>query len=213
MPLTEHFHHVRFPIDIAFGSGAGTRRRTEIVTLASGYEQRNTLWRDSKRYYDAGYGIHSLDDIATVIAFFEARYGRLYGFLWRDWADYKSCLPSLQPKAIDQVISTGDGKNRIFQLIKSYVSGDFSWTRKVSKPIAKTVQIAIDGTAVKDDLITVDHLTGLVTFKIAPVDGEKITAGFEFDTPVRFDTDNLDFNLASFHAGEVPSIPITEVRL
>ena len=88
------FHEVRFPATLSFGSVGGPERRTEIVTLANGFEERNTPWAHSRRRYDAGLGLRSLDDVEALIAFFEARRGQLYGFRWKDWADYKSCAAS-----------------------------------------------------------------------------------------------------------------------
>jgi uncharacterized protein (TIGR02217 family) len=61
----------------------------------------------------------------------------------------------------------------------------------------------------------VDHATGLVTFtggNIPPVDAV-VTAGYEFDVPVRFDTDKLEINLSLIEAGSIPNIPIVEIRL
>jgi uncharacterized protein (TIGR02217 family) len=88
------FHDVRFPVNLSLGSMGGPERRTEIVTLTNGFEERNTPWAHSRRRYDAGAGMRSLDDIAVLVAFFEARRGMLHGFRWKDWADYKSCAPS-----------------------------------------------------------------------------------------------------------------------
>ena len=67
------FHEVRFPANLSFGSVGGPERRTEVVTLTSGFEERNTPWAQSRRRYDAGVGLRSLDDVAALIAFFEAR--------------------------------------------------------------------------------------------------------------------------------------------
>jgi uncharacterized protein (TIGR02217 family) len=96
------FHEVRFPDDISRGARGGPERRTQIVELASGEEERNASWADSRRRYDAAYGVRRADDLARVVAFFEARNGRLYGFRWKDWGDFKSCLPSATPSPLDQ---------------------------------------------------------------------------------------------------------------
>ncbi len=71
------FHEIQFPTAIAFHSTGGPARKTEIVTLGSGYEERNAVWANSRRRYDVGYGVKTLDDLHAVIAFFEARMGRL----------------------------------------------------------------------------------------------------------------------------------------
>jgi len=205
------FHEVRFPDNISRGARGGPERRTQIVELASGDEERNASWANSRRRYDAAYGIRRADDLAAVVAFFEARNGRLYGFRWKDWADFKSCLPSKTPAATDQAIGTGDGATTDFQLVKVYTSGAQTWTRMITKPVDSTVLMAIDGTEQTTGW-SVDTTTGIVSFTTAPAAGAVVTAGFEFDVPVRFDTDTLDVTLDIERLGSITSIPLIEVR-
>jgi len=206
-----NFHEIAFPLAIAFHSSGGPVRRTEIVTLGSGHEQRNAVWAASRRSFDVGSGVKSLDDLHAVIAFFEARCGRLYGFRFRDFTDCKSCAPGGTSAPTDQPIGTGDGHSTVFALSKAYISGAGSWTRGIAKPVGGTVRVAVDG--VESHAFSCDVTTGLITFTVAPADGAAITAGYEFDTPVRFDSDALSVNLAQFAAGEIPSIPLVEVLL
>jgi len=205
------FHEVRFPDDISRGARGGPERRTRIVELASGDEERNSPWADSRRRYDAAYGIRRADDLAAVVAFFEARHGRLYGFRWKDWSDYKSCLPSALPSATDQIIGEGDGSTTQFQLVKVYASGAQSYSRRIVKPVAGTVLLALDGIA-QGSGWSVDPSTGVVSFAAAPGNGVIVTAGFEFDVPVRFDTDRLDVTLDIERMGSIASIPLVEIR-
>jgi uncharacterized protein (TIGR02217 family) len=207
-----NFHEIRFPTALAFHSTGGPERRTEIVTLGSGFEERNAVWANSRRRYDAGSGIRTLDDLHAVIAFFEARLGRLYGFRFRDFTDWKSCAPGAAISPLDQAIGLGDGATTTFQLTKTYTSGPASWVRGIAKPVDGTVRVAV-GSVEQTSGIAVDATTGQVTFDFAPASGAVVTAGYEFDTPVRFDTDQLSVNLASFAAGEIPSVPIVEVRI
>lgn len=206
------FHEIRFPTAIAFHSTGGPERKTEIVALGSGFEERNGVWANSRRRYDVGSGVKTLDDLHAVVAFFEARMGRLYAFRFKDFADFKSCAPGAGIAPANQAIATGDGSTRIFQLVKTYVSGPSSWTRTIKKPVSGTVRVALTGVEQTSGW-SVDATTGLVTFASAPANGAAITAGFEFDVPVRFDTDALAVNLANFQAGEVPSLPLVEVLL
>ncbi len=208
------FHEIRFPANLSFGSVGGPERRTEIVTLANGFEERNTPWAHSRRRYDAGVGLRSLDDVETLISFFEARVGQLHGFRWKDWSDHKSSSPSGQPAADDQLIGTGDGVTAVFQLQKTYVSGLQSYGRPIRKPVSGTVLVAVaDDEKIAGLEFDVDTETGAVTFVLPPALGTRITAGFEFDVPVRFDTDSIQTSVASFQAGDVPSVPIVEIRL
>ncbi len=205
------FHEVRFPDNISRGARGGPERRTQIVELASGSEERNASWANSRRRYDVAYGIRRADDLAAVVAFFEARNGRLHGFRFKDWGDHKSCLPSQTIAPTDQKIGTGDGQTTEFQLMKLYTSGAQSWPRVIEKPVAGSVLIALDSIAQATGW-SVDAATGLVTFNSAPVAGTAITAGFEFDVPVRFDTDVLDVTLDIERLGSITSIPLLEVR-
>lgn len=208
------FHEIRFPANLSFGSVGGPERRTEIVTLANGFEERNTPWEHSRRRYDAGVGLRSLNDIETLIAFFEARAGQLHGFRWKDWSDYKSCAPLATPAPDDQLFGVGDGVAKIFQLTKTYQSGLQSYSRPIRKPVSGTVKIAIEGdTKIETVEYTVNYHSGEVTFVLAPDLGTRLTAGFEFDVPVRFDTDVIQTSVASFQAGDAPNVPVVEVRL
>ncbi len=206
------FHEVRFPDSISRGARGGPERRTQIVELASGAEERNASWVNSRRRYDVAYGIRRADDLAAVVAFFEARNGRLHGFRFKDWADFKSCLPSQTPGPTNQPIGTGNGAATQFLLTKRYTSGAQSWTRAITKPVAGTVTIALNG-APQASGWAVSTTTGLITFTTVPAAGIAITAGFEFDVPVRFDTDVLDVTLDLERLGSITSIPLIELRL
>ena len=202
------FHEVRFPANLSFGSTGGPERRTEIVTLANGFEERNTPWAQSRRRYDAGLGLRSLDDIAALIAFFEARRGQLHGFRWKDWADFKSCRPSAAVSFLDQVIGQGDGERRVFQLVKTYDPEGVAYARPIVKPVKGTVAVGLSGVPQVETVdYVLDEVAGTVSFALAPDLGTVVTAGFEFDVPVRFDADRIAVSVASFQAGEVPRVP------
>lgn len=206
------FDNIRFPTAISRGSTGTAERRTDVVTTASGREERNARWANSKRSYNAGFGVKSLDDIQNVVAFFEERRGRLYAFRWKDFADFKSCTATATVAATDQIIGTGDGTTATFQLVKKYGTGTRNYLRMINAPVAGTVRVAVNGTVTTQ--FTVNLLTGVVTFNAgaSPASAAVIAAGFEFDVPVRFDSDAITINLAHFAGGEIPHIPLVEVR-
>jgi uncharacterized protein (TIGR02217 family) len=206
------FDNIRFPTKISRGSTGGPERRTDVVTTASGREERNARWANSRRNYNAGFGVKSLDDIQMVVAFFEERRGRLYAFRWKDFGDYKSCSASQVISATDQVIGTGNGSTASFQLVKKYGTGARDYLRSISAPVAGTVLIAVNGTVTSQFMV--NSQTGYITFSAGniPANGVVISAGFEFDVPVRFDTDSITVNLSHFAGGEIPNIPLVEVR-
>lgn len=209
-----NFHEIQFPANLSFGALGGPQRRVDVVTLANGYEERNTPWAHSRRVYDAGLGLRSLDDVEAVIAFYEARYGQMFGFRWKDWSDYKSAIPSAEIDRGDQQIALGDGVTTQFQLVKTYRSGGHIYARPITKPVAGSVIVAVEQDDKKESVdYTIDDSTGLITFFDAPDPDTRVFAGYEFDVPVRFDSDSLLTNIASFHAGQVPDIPVREVRV
>jgi uncharacterized protein (TIGR02217 family) len=208
------FHDVRFPASLSFGSVGGPERRTEIVELMNGFEERNSPWAHSRRRFDAGLGLRSLNDVETLIAFFEARGGQLHAFRWKDWSDFKSCLATQSPTPLDQHLAWGDGVAKVFPLTKAYTSGPYSYARPIAKPVAGSVQVALAGDPKVEGLeYSLDPVRGLVTFFEAPPAGAEVTAGFEFDVPVRFDTERIQISVESFRAGEVPQVPVIEVRV
>lgn len=210
------FHEILFPLDIALNSSGGPERRTEIVALGSGREERNTRWAHSRRRYDAGYGVKSFDALSHVVAFFEERRGMLYGFRWRDRLDHASAAVGAAVTPLDQTIGTGDGDRASFPLIKTYGGAFAPYARPITKPVAGSVRVAINGIEQDEGTDFVcDSASGLVTFFDGHVPGEGavITAGYLFDVPVRFDTDYLEIDLSAFAAGAIPKIPLVEIKV
>jgi len=195
------FQEVRFPTDISYGSGGGPEFSTEVVELASGHEQRNVNWTYSRERWNVAYGVKDETLLDILIAFFYARQGRAIGFRFKNHADFEGTAVEL---------GAGDGSTVDFQLIKVYDSGGFSYTRKISKPVSGTVTIYID--SVEETSLSIDYTTGVVTFDVAPTSGEVVTASFEFDIPVRFDTDYLPQNLGDYQARSV-DVQIVELML
>lgn len=209
------FHELRFPLDVSLHGSGGPERRTEVVALGSNRESRNARWAHSRRRYEAGYGVKSLAQLAQVIEFFEERRGRLYGFRWRDRADFGSCAPGATPSPTDQNIGTGDGATASFQLVKKYGSAFAPYARRITKPVAGSVRVAVAGVEKTAPQIAIDTTTGVVTFASGaiPPAGAAVTAGFLFDVPARFDTDFLEIDMRAFEAGEIPRIPIIEIAI
>ncbi|MFQ5348051.1 MAG: TIGR02217 family protein [Rhodothalassiaceae bacterium] len=203
---------MRLPAAISFGSSGGPRFSTEIVVTASGHERRNQDWLEARAEYDLAGGIRSEADLATLVAFFRARAGRAFGFRLKDWADFSSAAPGAAISASDQAIGSGDGTTTEFQLVKAYGDGAATHLRTIRKPVAGTVRVALDGVEQTSGW-SVDDTTGVISFATPPAAGTAITAGFEFDVPVRFAEDRIAVSLEAFAAGEVPSIRLFEIRL
>lgn len=206
----------RFPDDIAYGSQGGPGYRTSIVVIRSGHESRNVDWTYPRHEYDVAYGVRSIDQLEELIEFFHAVGGMAYGFRYKDFADFKSCNTGSTVGPTDQLIGTGDASETDFQLVKNYTKGSFSRTRTIAKPVAATVRIAInDVEKLAGDATypwTVDTATGIVTFtSTPPPNTESVKAGYEFDVPVRFDTDKLVTLYEAYNHGTI-NVPLIEIR-
>lgn len=179
------FDEIRLPEEIEKGAMGGPEFLTNVVTLVGGKEKRNSQWLYPRLSFDIGYGIDNINNpnsaVAALIPFFYARRGRGRGFRFKDWTDYS---------ATGQSIGTGNGVSDTFQLVKTYTSGGQTLIRNILKPVAGTITIYVN--AVEETGLTVDTTTGLVTFNSAPGVSDVITADFEFDVPVRFNTDKLN---------------------
>lgn len=203
------FHEVSLPLALAIGAAGGPERITDIVRLASGAESRNARWTQSRRRWEVGGAAMRTEAAHELVAFFEARGGRRFGFRFRDPIDWKSCSPGGVIGSEDQPLGVGDGAATAFQLVKRYVSGGAFAERVVGKPVAGTVVVAVDGVA--SEAFEVDLATGVVTFDAAPADGAVLTAGFAFDVPVRFDGDRLEMALVGNDAVRVLRAPVVEI--
>ena len=201
-----NFHDVRFPLHLAFGASGGPVRRTTILPLASGGEVRNTPHRHSKRHYNAIAGLKNSSQANEIMSFFEARFGLLYGFRFRDPLDNRSA-DLISPT--DQRLGIGDGTTTMFQLRKAYGDEPHIYWRPITKPVGGTVLCALDG--LQTIAFQVDALTGVITFDAPPNPGAIVTAGFEFDVPVRFANESLDIVLDDFGAMQIQDIPLIEI--
>lgn len=212
--MSNGFHEVRLPLRLSLGASGGPGRRTDIVALSNGGETRNARWADARRRYDVGTGLRGLDDLYRLIEFFEARRGQLYGFRFRDPVDNRSGGHGEAVTAIDQLIGEGDGARTQFEFTKTYADTGGATTRRIEKPVEGSVLVAVDGAPLAPGDFSVDAAAGLITIDpgAVPAPGAQVTAGFEFDIPVRFDTDRIEISLAAFKAGSVPSVPLVEIK-
>lgn len=197
------FHEVQFPPKIAYGASGGPQFNTTVVANLAGYEQRNINWPVARGQWDISTGIKNKSDMDAVQAFFRARFGKAYGFRFKDWSDYQG---------IGESIGTGNGSNKNFQLVRNYVSGSYNYQRTIKKPVNGTVKVYLNG-VLQISGYTLDTTTGIVAFTTAPSSGVLVSADFEFDVPVRFDTDSLAARADAPGVFIWESIPIVELRL
>lgn len=204
------FDDIAFPLAIGREASLSPAFSTQIVESPSGHERRTSDWADARLSFDAGPGVRSEADIAALIAFFRARRGAARGFRFTDPYDDRSCAPGGTPGPLDQRLGVGDGMRAEFQLMRHYGDGEDAQARIITRPVAGTIRIAIDGV---EQAAGWSHAgLGAIAFDAAPPENAVLTAGFRFDVPVRFAEDRLDINRATFAAGEAPSVPLVEIR-
>jgi uncharacterized protein (TIGR02217 family) len=195
MPLP--FRDISFPPYVARGATGGPSFSTNVVTLASGAEERNILWANARGKWNISTGIRTRGQMLDVIAFFHVVKGRAYSFRLKDWNDYD---------AADQLMV--EITPTVWQLVKRYDIGGFQHVRTITKLVVGTVTVKVGGSPVTP--AGIDYLTGQVAFASAP--GSNPTASFEFDVPVRFDTDHLPVQANAWDQQVVSQIDLVEVR-
>ena len=160
-----------------------------------------------QRKYNAIAGIKSTKQLSEIMQFFISRKGRLHSFRFSDPFDNTSCSIERTPSNLDQPLGFGDGETTEFQLVKLYGEQ----IRPITKPLEDSVLLAANGQAIEASEFRVSALTGIVIFAAPPTSGTVLTAGFSFDTVVRFDTDFLDMILEDFGAGQLQNLPMVEL--
>lgn len=203
---------VRLPEKWSKGSAGGPMWMTDVVPLASGDEYREGRWIDALWRYEIAHNIKTPEAIAELRAFQLARRGQRDGFLLKDWLDYTSKASGDGiPGAVDQPLGVGDGSTTTFQLVKRYADAVSPYERPILWPVSDTLLIAVDGIPAPSGWI-VNRGTGVVTFSSAPADGSVLSAGFEFDVPVRFEDDWLSISFDTINSRSAGSVPLIEVR-
>ncbi len=195
------FDEVDFPIAIGRAAEVVTEFSADVIETGSGHEQRVLHWADARMRYDVGAGLRSEADVVALVGFFRARRGPVRGFRFRDPFDHQGS---------DEAIGSGDGVETRFALVKRYGESEDAQTRRITRPVASSVRVFVDGVELADGWALEEG--GWIAFDEAPAIGAALSAGFDFDVPVRFAEQRLGVSRATFLAGELASVPLVEVR-
>jgi len=208
----------RFPEDISYGSSGGPSYNTDVITVNSGHETRNVNWAQARYAYNVAFGIRTQEYLNGLVEFFHAVRGKAYGFRYKDWSDYTSSNTA-DITDTDQQIGIGsssdgyDGTSN-FQVIKNYSAG-YLQVRDITKIVPGTLIVSVANIPqILNTHYTVDNNTGMVSFISGqvPLEDQIIKVGYEFDVPVRFDTDELNINLEMYEHGTT-DVPLLELRI
>ena len=179
------FHNVSLPPALQYGSVFGFGFATLVQETASGHEFRIARQSQARHRYRPLKMLQTTEEAIELKEFAIGRRGSLHSFRMKDWLDYSSNADgSTAPTMLDQVLGTGDGTTTDFQLVKVYdADGDAPYTRTITLPVSGTVVAAVATVSVAATV----GASGVITFGSAPSIGEVVTAGFQFDVPVRFE--------------------------
>ena len=203
---------IRLPEKWSKGSAGGPEWHTDVVALASGAEYRERRWLRPLWKYEIAHNIKSAADISALRAFHLARAGRHRAFLLKDWLDFTSNADGVTGAAMaDQPLGTGDGATTQFQLVKRYADTVAPYDRAILWPVTGSLKVAKNG-VLQTTGFSVARGTGVVTFTAAPAVAAVLTAGFEFDVPVRFDDDWLSISWDTINSRSAGQVPLLEVR-
>lgn len=212
------YHNDRLPVGIEQGSSGGPGWDNRIVELPdSGADEIVQVSSSPRWKFNIGFAVAQHGNVATVNAHYINRGGAANSFPFKHWTDFNSTASGTYTGTVnhqDQLIGTGDGSTKNFQLIKRYTSGSQTFVRTIRKPVSGTVVVALDTTQ-QTSGFTVDHSTGIVSFTTAPTLGVLVKAGFEFDVPVRYGEDAdkwFEVRHDAYDASSVPSLTLVEQR-
>jgi len=200
---TTFFETPRFPDSVSEGATGGPAFSTSVFEAHAGLEQRSANWSTARHVFNIGLGIRTRADMDTVREIFYLARGKYSGFRFKDWCDYKITSGN---------IGTGNGATTVYDIVKKYTVGSYTYTRRILKPVSGTVSITVNGVAKTEGVdYTVDYTTGEVTFSVAPSNGHAIVITCEFDVPVRFDTDEMFPTHAGYDSEEMSSVKLIEI--
>lgn len=200
--MTDSFLEIQFPSAISYGSTGGPQFSTTITMTGAGREKRNVNWSTARAVYDVSHGVKTPTEYAQLVGFFRVVQGRATGFRYKDWTDYA---------ATNEPIATTATGQTTYSLIKTYTAGSTNHVRRIHKPVAGTVQPYLAG-VLQTTGFTIDTANGYIVFTSAPTAGQALTASFQFDVPVRFDTDVLRGTIEEYNALSWGNIPLVEVQ-
>lgn len=175
------FLDVRLSARVEAGFSAVPMHLTRVATLQNGNEKRNAQWANSKRRYTSQYAGFNRTERDELLNAVEATDGMTYAFRFKDWNDFN---------VTGQALGLAPAGTTAVQLVKTYTFGSRTKTRTITKPVTSTVVVYQNGVPKAG---TVNGLTGLFTPTTAWTTSAVLTADFEFDVPVRFATDEIEF--------------------
>lgn len=166
----------------AYGWQGGPGFRTTIVEMANGRERRNAEWAQARHQYQVPFNNISKPDYATIKTAHLTCRGQLHAFLFRDMLDYE---------LNNELFGEGDGVTTVFQLQKQSLIDGVVYHRFIYAPDSPLV-IRNNNVVASP---TIDYERGIITFAVAPADGNGLTATGTFGVWVRFNNDYLPFSI------------------
>lgn len=189
-----------------YGWQGGPEFKTVIVEMRNGWERRNAEIANARHSFNIPYNNISREDYMGIKQLHLTARGRLHNFKFID---------ELDSEADNEVFDTGNGVKTVFQLRKLSSIDGVSYERNVYVPLqAGTPGLpdSYEGISITNNGIaatpTIDYDRGLVTFAVAPGNGNALRWSGRFAMWVRFNQDDLPFSIdnPNFRSGQVSII-------
>lgn len=203
--MTHDFIEIQFPVDISYGSSGGPEYFTEILSTTNGCEIRSSKLHNHKMKFNISTGIKNKEQIEGMMRFFRCCRGRNIGFRYKDWSDFTG---KNEPVKIIN--------SHTLQLMKIYkLDVNTTYERVINKPVKNSIKIQINDNIIPDTQLEVDYTTGIIVLPNHKIDEEntRVLASFEFDVPVRFNTDYLPVTIENYNFYSLPPIELIEVKI
>lgn len=199
------------------------RWSTDLAMADSGDEQVNQRWAHPLHRYTLPEAVRTMEVFNAIRDHWLVMRGPAHTWPFRDPMDFASVAltsPNTEPVTgpFDQALGTGDGITRTFQLSKRYTRGSQTYDRIIRLPVVDSIRIASDPSGISPvfEMLSgwsVNRTTGMVTFDVAPGNGDVLTWGGLFDVPVRFEADDsFDGIVRTFGIGGFADITLLETR-
>jgi uncharacterized protein (TIGR02217 family) len=197
------FYEINFPDSVAFNSVNSLYFDTNIVKSKNNTEQRSNNLDMPLLNFKLSTPLRNKKEIDEITALFRIVKGKLNGFRFRDWLDYK---------VENQIIGIGDGENCVFQIKKTYLLKNYFVIRNIVKPTPNTASVFLNQVECNNSTQSIDYARGLARFVTPPAEGDAIMVNCEFDIPVRFKSDFLNIILTGRDLFEINDLELVEIK-
>lgn len=202
------------PFCPSYGYSRRMMYRTTVAESASGRTERNSRWAYPLHVFGLPLNNRLQTELEEIVQYFHAAGGAGHTFDFLDRSEDRTCALSADPASSDITLGTALASQTDFQLVKTYVFGGRTQSRKITRPIEASVLVEVDGTPQTVSTHYTIESGGIIRFNSGMSGGEVVRAGFRFYVPVAFASDDVDITIHNYSGGFVGDavVDLVEVR-